>query len=126
MGVTRFAGCAAGLMLSILSCAGSAFAQTTDKPNCTVPNSPPKVVKAAPVDTPAEARSQGISGQVDVWVALDAASHIVGRPYIYRSPSIVLNKSAIDAAAASVYQTEISNCVPVETKFLFTVRYQAQ
>jgi len=71
------------------------------------------------------AQRQGIFGDVQVLVTLDQQSQIVGSPSILRSPSIILNRAAIDAARASTFQTEIRNCVPLAAQYIFVVVFQA-
>jgi hypothetical protein len=107
-------------------CAESAFAQSSPaKPSCAVPNASPRVVKAADVKAPPAAIAQGISGEVWVLISLDEHSQLVGTPVIQKSPSVILNKAAIEAAQASTYQTEIRDCAPIAEKYIFRVEFAA-
>ena len=102
-------------------CAESAFAQSSL--SCPVPNAYPRVVKAADVKAPPAAIAQGISGEVWVLISLDEHSQLVGTPVIQKSPSVILNKAAIEAAQASTYQTEIRDCAPIAEKYIFRVEF---
>ena len=93
---------------------------------CPVPNAPPHVVSAAQVDTPEMAQRQGISGEVSVLIDLDVNSKMVSAPVIQKSPSIVLNKAAIEAARESKFQTEVKDCTPLASKYIFVVEFQSQ
>lgn len=94
-------------------------------PKCGQPNSPATTVRAVEPDTPAGAQQQGISGQVQVTISLDEASHIVSAT-VRSSPSALLNEAALAAARGSTFRTEIRNCKPVAASYLFTVDFSAQ
>jgi len=93
---------------------------------CANPNVPPKTVSAYTPETPPIAAQQGITGEVSVVVSLDENSKQVVPPVVQRSPSNLLNKAAIDAARQSRFQTEIKNCKPQASKYLFIVEFQSQ
>jgi TonB family protein len=93
--------------------------------SCKVPNAAAETVKAATPDTPAMAQQQGISGIVQVEVALDENSHITGLK-IYSSPSTLLNAAALSAARQSTFKTEVKDCVPVADHYLFSVEFDSQ
>jgi TonB family protein len=83
------------------------------------------MVNAVAPDTPAIAQQQGISGVVQVLVALDANSKLVSAT-IQKSPSGLLNNAAIQAARASTFQTEIVDCKPVAANYLYQVEFNQQ
>jgi outer membrane biosynthesis protein TonB len=100
-------------------------APTPTPPTCARPNVPPSVIDAAVPDDPPMAAQQGITGDVAVVVSLDATSHIVGQPKIQSSPSVLLNQAAINATKQSKFQTEIKNCVPQPSDYIFVVTFQS-
>jgi TonB family protein len=93
--------------------------------SCARPNVPATTLHAIEPDTPAMAQSQGISGTVQVIVALDESSHIVSTS-IGSSPSAVLNQAALQAARQSTFQTEIKDCKPIAARYLFSVDFSSQ
>jgi TonB family protein len=95
------------------------------RPPCANPNVPPKTLNAVAPDTPDIARQQGITGVVEVKVDLNEKSQITGVS-IYRSPNPVLNKPAMDAAKASKFQTEVQNCLPLASSYLYRVEFQSE
>jgi TonB family protein len=98
----------------------------TPPPACKNPNVPPHVVAAAQPDTPPIAQQQGITGDVEVVVTLDANSRQSQPPTVRKSPSRILNAAAIDAARQSRFQTEIRNCTPIAAQYLFIVEFTSQ
>ncbi|MBV8369236.1 MAG: energy transducer TonB [Candidatus Eremiobacteraeota bacterium] len=93
--------------------------------SCARPNVPATTLRAVEPDTPPMAQQQGISGQVQVIVALDEGSHITSVS-IGSSPSAVLNQAALSAARQSTFQTEIKDCKPIAARYLFTVDFTSQ
>lgn len=93
---------------------------------CANPNVPAKTVNAVQAETPTLAQQQGISGEVTVLVSLDENSKLSTPPTVQKSPSVLLNKAAIDAARQSTYQTEIRNCKPIAATYRFIVEFQSQ
>ena len=89
---------------------------------CEHPNVPARAIHAVPPDIPAMAQQQGITGRVEVLVSLDADSKVVSTK-IRSSPSALLNSSALSAARHSIYQTEIRDCKPVPSEYLFSVQF---
>ncbi len=89
---------------------------------CARPNVPATVVRAVTPDVPAMAQQQGISGTVVVLVGLDENSRVT-MAAIQSSPSAVLNAAALLAARTSTYQTEIRDCHPVASRYVFSVRF---
>jgi TonB family protein len=83
-------------------------------------------VAAAQPDTPPIAQQQGITGDVEVVVTLDANSRQSQPPTVRQSPSRILNAAAIDAARQSRFQTEIRNCTPIAAQYLFIVEFTSQ
>jgi protein TonB len=105
-------------------------AQPTPKPtptpaSCARPNVPAQTVRAVEPDTPPMAQQQGVSGQVQVVVSLDEASHILSAT-VRSSPSALLNQAALSAAKGSTFQTEVRDCKPIAASYLFTVDFSAQ
>jgi TonB family protein len=84
------------------------------------------MLEIADVETPPIAQQQGITGEVQVLVSLDANSKLVGTPTIRKSPSAILNRAAIEAAKASKFQTEIKDCVAQAAQYVFVVEFQSQ
>ena len=82
-------------------------------------------VRAVEPDTPPLAQQQGISGDVQVIVSLNAQSQVVGTK-IQSSPSAILNNTALQAARQSTFQTEIQNCKPIAADYIFTVSFSSQ
>jgi protein TonB len=92
---------------------------------CARPNVPATTIHAIEPDTPPMAAQQGISGVVQVKVALDENSHILGTS-IYQSPSAILNSAALNAARNSTFQTEVRDCKPIAASYLFSVEFTSQ
>jgi TonB family protein len=97
--------------------------EPTKPPSCANPNVEATTTNAVAPDTPPIAQQQGITGVVNVVIELDANSKIVGTPTIQSSPSQLLNAAAIKAAEESTFRTEIKNCQPVASKYLFAVEF---
>ncbi len=93
--------------------------------SCARPNVPATTLHAIEPDTPAVAQQHGISGQVQVIVALDEQSHVLSTS-IGSSPSAVLNQAALQAAQQSTFRTEIRDCKPIASRYLFTVDFSSQ
>ena len=89
---------------------------------CTRPDIPAATLRAAEPELPALAQQQGIHGEVDVVVWLDAASRVV-EATVESSPSRVLVEPALAAARASVFRTETHNCAPIPARYLFRVDF---
>jgi TonB family protein len=89
---------------------------------CAEPNLPAAVIGSAEAETPVLARQQGISGEVQVRVSLDAASTVVG-VQILSSPSKILNAAALAIARTAKFRTEIVHCRPVSTDVQFRVAF---
>ncbi len=92
---------------------------------CPRPNVAATTIRAIEPDTPAMAQQQGISGTVQVIVALDESSHITGTS-IQSSPSMILNGAALSAAKNSTFQTEIRDCKPIAARYIFSVEFSSQ
>ena len=118
--------CAAAAALGAFVSSGGAQENTPKQAPaataCARPNAPARVVESAPAVTPEMAEQQGIAGQVQVVVSLDANSNIVGAR-LFSSPSAVLNQAALAAARQSVFQTEIRDCRPLAADFVFLVNF---
>ena len=89
---------------------------------CPISNAGPTILRRAAPETPAIAAAQGITGNVDVIVQLDANSNVIGRPVAISGPA-VLRYAAISAALASTYRTQITNCAPVPSQYTNTVTF---
>ncbi len=83
-----------------------------DAPACARPNVPATTIHAVEPVVPGIAQRSNVGGQVRVVVSLDAGSHVVGAR-IATSTNALLDGAALDAARASVFQTEIRDCGPV-------------
>lgn len=94
-------------------------------PACAHPQVPPATITAVAPDVPEIARQQGIQGRVQVRVDLNEQSKIVGVS-IYSSPNPLLNKAAMDAARQSTFRTEVQNCQPIASSYLYIVDFQSQ
>lgn len=101
---------------------GRAAATRHAAPACAHPNVNATLLHSVEPATPPVARQQGIGGAVQVVVSLDAESHIVGTR-IQTSPSAILNAPALAAARESTFQTEIRDCKPVPSEYIFTVDF---
>ena len=93
--------------------------------SCARPNVPATTLRAIEPDTPQMAQQQGISGTVQVIVALDENSKITGTS-IQSSPSAILNNAALSAARNSTFQTEIRDCKPIAARYIFSVDFSSQ
>ena len=91
-----------------------------DAQACARPNIPAMVVHAAEADVPAMAQQQGIGGNVQVVVSLDANNRVTAAR-IQSSPSAILNAAALRAARESTFQTEFRNCAPIAADYVFNV-----
>jgi TonB family protein len=98
---------------------------TPTQVRCARPNIAASVVHAVEPDTPPIAQQQGIAGQVQVAVSLDADSRVVGTR-IQSSPSAILNAAALAAARQSTFQTEIRDCRPLAADIIFVVDFMAE
>jgi hypothetical protein len=115
----------------ILAGRGEALPRATVRPRptprsrrCAIPNSPAKTVFAAKPDWPTDLPAETHHGDVFVVVSLDSTSRIVGTR-IMRAADPQLNDSAIAAARASRFVTEIRDCRPIAGDFVFTVTFEA-
>jgi Gram-negative bacterial TonB protein C-terminal len=90
-------------------------------PRCTNPDVPPRTVVPAKPTLPASIAGTH-SGDVAVVVSLDSASRII-RTRVLQSADPALNESALAAARASRFATEIRNCRPIPGDFLFEVTF---
>jgi TonB family protein len=120
----RAGGAVAGISLLTAFGAVVTGARAQDAPSCARPNMPAAVLRPGVPDTPAMAQQQGIAGTVQVVVSLDPNSRVVGTR-IQSSPSAILNNAALSAARASVFQTEIRNCVPIASDFILNVAFDS-
>jgi uncharacterized protein YggE len=93
-----------------------------DAPACARPNVPATTIHAVEPVVPGIAQRSNVGGQVRVVVALDAGSHVVGAR-IATSTNALLDGAALDAARASVFQTEIRDCGPVASEYVFAVSF---
>jgi TonB family protein len=93
--------------------------------SCARPNVPAATIHAIEPDTPPMAAQQGISGVVQVRVALDENSHITDMS-IFQSPSAILNSAALIAARNSTFQTEVRDCKPIAAEYIFSVEFSSQ
>lgn len=100
-------------------------AEDASRQICERPNVPTTVISAQEPDMPAMAQQQGISGTVNVIVSLDEHSEIVATK-IQSSASVLLNSAAQAAARQSTFQTEIRNCKPVPSDYVFSVEFSSR
>ena len=91
-------------------------------PMCARPNIAPATLLPATAVTPTMAEQQGIVGSVQVIVSLDFDSNVVGTR-IASSPSVILNRAALAAARATLFQTEIRDCRPLAGDYLYAVDF---
>jgi hypothetical protein len=99
---------------------------TPTPPACPRPNVPPRVVAAVQPETPPIAQQQGITGEVEVVVTLDANNQQSAEPKILKSASKLLEQAALRSAKASKFETEIKNCVHQASAYRFVVEFQSQ
>ena len=92
------------------------------QPACARPNAPAVVLRAVEPDTPAIAQQQNIGGTVQVVVDLDERSEVTGAR-LQSSPSAILNAAALSAARRSTYRTQIRDCRPVPSEFVFSATF---
>jgi TonB family protein len=85
-----------------------------------------RTVQLSQPETPQIAQQQGIQGVVEVIVTLDENSRQVAAPTVRKSANQVLNRAAIEAARQSRFQTEIRNCKPQASQYVFIVEFQSQ
>jgi len=96
-----------------------AFAEPT---SCAVPNAPARAVNLFPPETPFVWQSDGLSGTVEIIVALDEESKMV-KTEVFLSSNRLLTNAAVAAARRSTFQTQIVNCKPRTAAFIYVVRY---
>lgn len=90
-------------------------------PQCAVPNVPAQTIVAAEASMRDVPRGTPL-GTVVVVVGLDEQSRIESTA-IASSPSAALNGSALAAARASRFQTEVRGCRPIAAKYIFSVTF---
>lgn len=95
---------------------------TAEAAPCAQPNVPPGVDSAVEPETPPIAQQQGIAGDVQVLVSLDASDQIT-RVAVQSSPSRFLDNAALAAARQSTFHTAIRNCRKIATDYLFVVTF---
>jgi TonB family protein len=115
---------ATGGVLAVAALAGSLFASVpaSNAQSCARPNVAAAMIRAADPEIPAELARQPLYGTVQVLVSLDPSSHVTGT-IIRSSPNPALNAPALAAARASAFQTEIRDCAPIASYFLFDVTF---
>jgi hypothetical protein len=87
---------------------------------CIVPNYPAHVLaESVGADLRTVPPGQP-SGVVEVVVSLDAQSHVTGTR-VQSSPSVYLSSAVMAAARRTTYRTEIRDCKPVPSEYLFRV-----
>ena len=102
--------------------AGPGGGVRADAPTCARPNLPATLIHAVEPVVPGLAARGNIGGEVRVAVALDANSHVVG-VRIGSSGSALLDGAALDAASASLYQTQVRDCRPVPSEYVLIVSF---
>jgi outer membrane biosynthesis protein TonB len=122
-GVTQ-GGDDSGTAATSLPAASPAPNPTVTSATCARPDVAAATVTAATPDTPPMAEAQGITGDVEVVVSLDAQSRLIGAR-VRTSPSLLLNAAALSAARASVFRTAVHDCVPTAADYVFTVAFTA-
>lgn len=97
----------------------------TPRPQCAVPNADAKATNLVSPDTPEMAKEQGVSGEVDVQVSLDAAGHVTSAS-VLKTPSSLLNSAALEAARQSSYAPEVADCKPIAGSYKFVAVFESQ
>ena len=114
---------AVALFAGAIASAQPGSAQTTaPAATCPLPNRTARILHLAAPDVPEMAEQQGITGIVQVVVSLDSASRVVAAR-VQTSPSVVLNNAALAAARASIFQTEIRDCIPRSADYLISIDF---
>ena len=76
------------------------------------------VVPSAPDD------AAGAQGTAEVQVSLDAAGRVTDAHIYHSTGSMILDRTAIDAARRSTYAPQIVDCQPAGGTYLFRVDFQ--
>jgi hypothetical protein len=90
--------------------------------NCPQPNVPATVLHGVEPVPSALASVDRVTGTVVIFLVLDDRSQVMWTS-VARSPSLLLDQSSIDAARASTYRTEVRNCKPIASGYVFGVSY---
>lgn len=107
--------------LALLLVAGLLAAAPDAAPSrCAVPDAPASVIRAVKPDLAPLGGERHVAGVVRVLVSLDPQGRVVDTR-IDRSSSQILNRAALDAATKSTYQPALHDCMPVSSKYLFSV-----
>ena len=93
-----------------------------EQAQCTARDTPARVLAAAEPDMPFAAEAARIEGNVSIIVSLDENSNVTSA-VIDTSPSAIFNESALAAARGSRYQTAVSACRFVPSRYRFVVSY---
>jgi len=116
--LARFAGAPLPAATSAVPVADPAHA-------CHTPDAASRTLQIGNLNTPAIAANTGVTGEVEVSVALKSDSTIAGLA-IRKTANPILNESALAAAEDSVFQSSIHNCRPLGGTYLFVVEFQSQ
>jgi periplasmic protein TonB len=92
---------------------------------CSRPNVPAGTDQAVEPEMPAMAQQQGITGDVQVVVSLNANDQVTNVS-VQSSPSKILNPPALSAARQSKFHTEIRDCKKIAADYLFVVTFSSQ
>ena len=89
---------------------------------CATPSSA-ATVAAAPVDYPAIAAAQHVSGIAQVRIAIDPRGALTATSLMTSSGNRWLDRAALRAARLSRYSAEVRNCAPVGGEYAFVVEF---
>ncbi|HEY4441362.1 MAG TPA: energy transducer TonB [Candidatus Elarobacter sp.] len=92
---------------------------------CARPNVPAGTDQAVEPEMPPLAQQQGITGDVQVVVSLNASDQVT-KVSVRSSPSAVLNNAALSAARQSKFHTEVQNCQKIAADYIFVVTFSSQ
>lgn len=95
---------------------------TAEPTGCAVPNAPPRAIAVAQPEAPGSAVQRNLSGIVRVIVALNERSEVI-KTGILSSSNDVFNRDAERTAKETAYRTEIVDCAPHASRYIFAVEY---
>jgi protein TonB len=96
------------------------------KPACAQPNVEPTPKSLVQPDYPEIAREQGASGTAKVQVTLDAQGNVLSASINQSSGSPVLDKAALEAAKASTFFPQITDCAAVGGTYVVSEQFDSQ
>ena len=128
----RSAAVAGALTLSLSAAAGAATVRLvplagqaigTTVNGCALPSALAAVTGIAPVEVPAIAAEQHVTGITEVRIALDARGSLTGTSVLSSSGNRWLDGAALRTARLSTYRAEVRNCARIGGAYAFIVDF---